>query len=187
MELEDHTISMEFDMNTIVHLGLNAYSTLPPVLGELVANCWDADAKTVLIKLIDQDEDNKKIIVTDNGHGMTLDDINHKLLRIGRNRRKDEQTDITPNGRKVIGKKGIGKLSVFGIAEEVEIKTIRDHIENKFRMNFNDIRQSGNIYYPEHLTQDKKVNRKQGTIIKLSKINRKSKFDVDGIVNDLTS
>jgi len=31
-------------MNTIQHLGISMYSTLPPVIGEVVANAWDADA-----------------------------------------------------------------------------------------------------------------------------------------------
>ena len=35
---------MDFDIATIKHLGLQMYSTLPPVIGELVANAWDANA-----------------------------------------------------------------------------------------------------------------------------------------------
>ena len=35
---------MDFDIATIEHLGLQMYSTLPPVIGELVANAWDANA-----------------------------------------------------------------------------------------------------------------------------------------------
>ena len=34
---------MLFDIGTIKHLGLQMYSTLPPVIGELVSNAWDAD------------------------------------------------------------------------------------------------------------------------------------------------
>ena len=35
---------MKFDIGTIKHLGLQMYSTLPPVIGELVTNAWDANA-----------------------------------------------------------------------------------------------------------------------------------------------
>ena len=31
------------------HLGLKLYSSLPPVIAELVSNAWDADAKKVEI------------------------------------------------------------------------------------------------------------------------------------------
>ena len=33
---------IDFDIATIKHLGLQMYATLPPVIGELVANAWDA-------------------------------------------------------------------------------------------------------------------------------------------------
>ena len=42
---------MEFDVGTIKHLGLQMYSTLPPVIGELVANGWDANATKVEITI----------------------------------------------------------------------------------------------------------------------------------------
>src|SRR3990172_2230176 len=42
---------MEFDIGTIKHLGLQMYSTLPPVIGELVANAWDANATKVKINI----------------------------------------------------------------------------------------------------------------------------------------
>ena len=42
---------MEFDVGTIKHLGLQMYSTLPPAIGELVANGWDANATHVDITI----------------------------------------------------------------------------------------------------------------------------------------
>ena len=42
---------MAFDIGTIKHLGIQMYSTLPPVIGELVANAWDADASVVTINI----------------------------------------------------------------------------------------------------------------------------------------
>ena len=104
-------LKMTFTPNTIEHLGVRMYSTLPPVVAELVANSQDADATKVNIQL--KDQDNKEIIVSDNGHGMSFVDINEKFLRIGRNRRSDEGSQTSPGGRKVIGKKGLGKLSFF--------------------------------------------------------------------------
>ena len=37
--------TMEFELTTIEHLGVKLYSFLPPVIGELVSNAWDADAE----------------------------------------------------------------------------------------------------------------------------------------------
>ena len=42
---------MGFDPATIKHLGFQMYSTLPQVIGELVANAWDANATKVEISL----------------------------------------------------------------------------------------------------------------------------------------
>ena len=44
-----------------------------PVLSEVVANSWDADATHVDINI---DTKERKITITDDGHGMTLQDIN---------------------------------------------------------------------------------------------------------------
>ena len=176
------TIVMEFDMNTIEHLGIAMYSKLPPVLGELVANCWDADASEVKIQLYDEIFQ-KQIEIHDNGHGMTIDDINEKFLKIGKNRRL--VNDRTPNDRKIIGKKGIGKLSVFGIAEKVYVTTRSSGVENEFAMVLSDIKTSGTTYHPNHTIVNKITTEKDGTIIKLSNIRRKSAFDVSKIVQDL--
>jgi len=175
-------LKMSFDPNTIEHLGIQMYSTLPPVIAELVANCYDADAKNVFIFLNDQRT--KEITIQDNGHGMCFDELNAKFLMIGRNRREDEQSDTTPSGRKVIGKKGIGKLSFFGIASAIEVITVKEGIKNSFRMKWDDIRSSGKAkrdYKPEIVILDSKTKESSGTIIKLLELNRKTPFRPDAI------
>jgi len=123
---------MTFDPHTIEHLGIKMYATLPPVLSELIANAHDVDAHNVRIILMDTFSE-KKIIVEDDGYGMSFEEINNKFLRIGRDRRKEENKQKTPEGRLIIGKKGLGKLAFFGIAEEIEIETIKQGIKNSFR------------------------------------------------------
>ena len=81
-------LRMRFTPNTIEHLGVRMYSQLPPVLSELIANAYDADATEVKILL--QDTAEKEIVVSDNGHGMSFDELNEKFLTIGRNRRTDD-------------------------------------------------------------------------------------------------
>lgn len=68
----------------IKHLGLSMYSTLPPVLSELITNSYDADADKVTITINQQD---KSIEVLDNGCGMTADELNNDFLNVGRNKR----------------------------------------------------------------------------------------------------
>ena len=51
---------MDFDVSTIKHLGLQMYSTLPPVVGELIANAWDANATSVQITIPETQSTNSR-------------------------------------------------------------------------------------------------------------------------------
>ncbi len=131
---------MQFDIGTIKHLGLQMYSTLPPVIGELVSNAWDAEATKVEIEIpTGAVTDKSEIIVKDNGLGMSDQDVRNAYLIVGRDRRKEEGTDLTPSPnfhRKVMGKKGIGKFSAFGIAGEIEVETVKKGEPSRFKMNY---------------------------------------------------
>ena len=134
---------MKFDPGTIKHLGVKMYSTLPPVIGELVANAWDANATKVEITIPAKriDEQKSEIVIIDNGAGMSDEDVREKYLRIGRDRREKEQSDETPPPlkRKIMGRKGIGKFSAFGIAKEIEVESVTDDEVSHFRMNYDEL------------------------------------------------
>ena len=131
---------MEFDVHTIKHLGLQMYSTLPPVIGELVANAWDANATKVEITIpeVPIDERTSEIVIVDDGIGMTDQDIREKYLVVGRDRREKERSDRTPDPllRKIMGRKGIGKFSAFGVAREIEIESVKDGRCSRFVMDY---------------------------------------------------
>ena len=134
---------MEFDVGTIKHLGLQMYSTLPPVIGELVANSWDANASRVEITIpaTPIDEQTSEIVISDDGIGMSDEEVRNKYLIIGRDRRDDEKSDKTPppRKRKIMGRKGIGKLSAFGIAQEIVVESMKDDEGSHFRMNYDEL------------------------------------------------
>jgi hypothetical protein len=126
---------MEFDLGTIKHLGLQMYSTLPPVIGELVANGWDADAEEVSITVpATAFGDNSKIMIEDNGDGMSDKDVRNAYVIIGRDRRKDDNDQLSAKGRRIMGRKGIGKFSAFGIAAEIEVETVQKGENSRFIM-----------------------------------------------------
>jgi len=182
-------LKMTFTPNTIEHLGVRMYSTLPPVIAELIANSYDADATEVHIYLKDDGE--KEITISDNGHGMSFEDINGKFLRIGRNRRSDEDRQISPNGRKVIGKKGLGKLSFFGIAQEIKVKTVRANKRNIFVMKWKDIMEHEDSnkerdYEPIIVERDVEDRSDNGTLINLKSIKRVSDFDANSLADNLS-
>lgn len=180
-------LKMTFDPKTIEHLGVRMYSTLPPVLSELIANSYDANASEVHIVLSDSIKDAKEIIVEDNGIGMSLADINDKFLRIGRNRRVEEGTQETADGRKVIGKKGLGKLSFFGIAQEIEVATCKDGKENIFLLRWEDIMKEDHEYRPQIIKKDEPRSPKEhGTRITLRGIKRESDFSAEDLAVSLS-
>lgn len=107
------------------HLGVQMYKHRDAAIAELVANAWDAGAKNVWITIpeeADYDQQHSEIILEDDGCGMDEKDLQDKYLVIGRNRRTAENTDEF-DGRKVMGRKGIGKLAGFGIATRMKIET----------------------------------------------------------------
>lgn len=162
---------MHLSLNVLNHLGINLYSNVPAVLAEVVANGWDADAEKVTID-IQADE----IVITDDGHGMTAADINDKFLFVGYERRKNGEA-ITPRfQRRVMGRKGIGKLSLFSIADVVEVQSARKGEKNGFIMSLPKIREQidkdGGVYEPDTIEEEKLVV-KQGTRIVLKDLRKK--------------
>ena len=125
---------MHINLNILNHLGLKLYSNAPAVLAEVIANAWDADATHVDIEIADD-----KITITDDGHGMSETDINEKYLNVGYERRKAEPGQTARYHRTVMGRKGIGKLSLFSIADTVEVQTVRNGEKNGFVMSAKNI------------------------------------------------
>ena len=130
MLIGGHQYEMTLSLNVLRHLGLGLYSNIAAVLSEVVANSWDADAERVWISI---DANGGRVTIQDDGHGMTIDDANRKYLFVGYERRKAE--GMTPRfNRRVMGRKGIGKLSLFSIARTVEVHSIKDGEKHGFVM-----------------------------------------------------
>ncbi|MBC6995535.1 ATP-binding protein [Neolewinella lacunae] len=187
-DLNGAELQMEFDPNTIEHLGIKMYSTLPPVIAELVSNSYDADAANVVVQLRNDGEE-KSIEIEDDGHGMTFNQINENFLRIGRNRRVTETGQMSESGKRlVVGKKGIGKLSFFGISKNIEVHTTREGLRNVFQLNWADLLLAGKEkkpYKPKIIEKDVFTGEGSGTKIKLTNLKRKSDFDADNIAYNL--
>lgn len=167
---------MDFDIYTIKHLGLQMYSTLPPVIGELVANAWDANATRVEITIPDTpiDESTSEITIMDDGIGMSDGDIRQKYLIIGRDRREAEGSDATPPplNRPIMGRKGIGKFSAFGIAKEMEIESVRDGHCSRFLMNYDEMLRSAKRRRAEFPPLEPSGHVTSGTVITLREITK---------------
>ena len=86
-------------------------------LAELVKNAYDADAHTCRI-----DIEGDKIVVTDDGHGISEDEFHAYWMRIGTTH-KVETRQSRRLKRAMTGSKGLGRLSSQFLADEVEIES----------------------------------------------------------------
>lgn len=125
---------MTISRMTVDKLGVKLYDKVSAVIAELVANGYDADAEEVTIeapmgsmlaslsKGVAADS-GFTITVRDTGHGMDPDVVNPFYLKVGGERRRDpargDRTHV--HGRRVMGRKGVGKLAPFGICETLEV------------------------------------------------------------------
>lgn len=162
------TYTFTVDLAAVEHLGLNLYSNTSAALTELIANAWDADATEVHINI---PEDKSSITIIDNGHGMSIHDLNEKFLKVAYKRRLSSPT--SPNGRPVMGRKGIGKLALFSIAEKVEITSKRENTEaHSLSIDVNELKNHITHSTPYHPTPIENIefNHSQGTKFVLTEL-----------------
>ena len=180
--MEPRKLVMTISLNALEHLGINLYSNIPAVLSEVVANAWDADAKRVSVTI---DKAAETIVIEDDGTGMDRDGVVDRFLTVGFKRR-EELGELTAAGRKPMGRKGIGKLSIFSIARVADVYTTLDGDRTAFRMDREVIRKAiagkGQVAYEPDELVDWPANLKRGTRIILSGIARSlSGMTVEGL------
>ncbi len=112
------TINFTVDSELLRELGERLVGRQYIALAELVKNSFDADATRVEIRIRED-----SIEVSDNGHGMTADDLANRWMRVGSTHKVHEM--ISPVlKRKLTGSKGVGRLAVQFLASELELSSI---------------------------------------------------------------
>ena len=86
-------------------------------LAELVKNSYDADAHTCRIDL-----EGDRIVVSDDGHGLSQEEFLRYWMRIGTTHKVDSRRS-RHLGRSMTGSKGLGRLSVQFLADEMELES----------------------------------------------------------------
>ena len=199
--------SMTISRNTIDKLGVKLYDRVSDVLAEIISNSYDADAEHVTVRVpagawlatrrdgavVDR---GLAVTVEDDGHGMTYDDANAFYLKIGADRRTDGRragaAKSPERGRRVMGRKGIGKLAPFGICKRIEVWSAggepKDgkYAVSHFVMCYDDIIEDTDAEYnPKAGDQDGAVSEKRGTRITMSDFFPKRVPDMDTLKRQL--
>ena len=189
--------TMRISRLTIDKLGIQMYDRVSAVLAELIANAYDADAEHVKVTLPfgtylarrtegQVEDQGYEIVIEDDGGGMTAQEVNDYYLKVGYNRRVGRSESTPKHQRRVMGRKGIGKLAPFGICHEVEVVTAGgDRTDTGFAvsnliLNFDEIvaeetDESGNVvpYHPKPGQRDGEYAESTGTKLILRRFDRR--------------
>lgn len=141
--MADEPLKLRFLGSLVEQLGAQMYPGATATIAELISNAWDADARNVWVEipLGQQWKPSDKIVVVDDGMGMSREDAASRYLRVGRKRRVELGTDKTQKDRPLHGRKGIGKLAAFGTAKILECYTVSASGEStSFRLDYDRIR-----------------------------------------------
>lgn len=116
------------------------------------------------------------ITIEDAGNGMSRDDLQKRFLITGRRRRELDATgNKSDGGRLLMGRKGLGKLAGFGVAQRITIitKAASDRHATKIMLDYNDIIKvdsTNEIPIVEERLKDGGGFSKSGTKVVLSKL-----------------
>lgn len=167
-------LCIKFHGKILDHLGIQMYQSPVAAIAELISNTWDADAENVEIELPEALGGGATIRIKDDGIGMTLSECEERYLNIGYCRRGDDNSIVkTDKNRPVLGRKGIGKFAGFGIAKQIELKTISKETGEltRFILNLDELRQGeyvaegGEIDVAEYSAPDEGRKAEHGTEI----------------------
>ncbi|WP_374377255.1 ATP-binding protein [Dongia sp.] len=209
-EMSKSKYKMTISRLTIDKLGVKLYDKASAVIAELVANGYDADATEVTIEapmgtFLAQKtsagyvDNGYEIVVEDNGFGMDPDVINDFFLKVGAERRLDTRRgDETPKGRRVMGRKGVGKLAPFGICQTIEVISSggvrvplpggkgRGYRTAHFILRYGKIRNDIDTdYVPDVGKLDQTIQPKHGTMIILRDFIRRQVPDMDAFARQM--
>lgn len=118
-------LHFKFDVSTFRLLGRELITDRITALFELVKNCYDANAQNVSITFENVNPlcTQSRIIIKDDGLGMTFEDIRDKWMMIGTSSKRRRRESPPPYCRVVAGKKGVGRFAVDKLGGKLILKT----------------------------------------------------------------
>jgi len=179
MDEDKKTLRLRYHGRIIDQLGIQMYQSPVAAVAELIANAWDADAEKVEVTLPRALGDDAELVVRDNGLGMTFEECQERYLNVGYCRRGDQAEEFSPElNRPVLGRKGIGKLAGFGIAQIVEVETVSKDTGERtvFAMDINQLRkgeyveEGGEVALVASEGPDLERRDSHGTIVRLKQL-----------------
>lgn len=117
--LEHGTLNFTIESRILRELGERLVKQPEVALLELVKNAYDADAQACDIV----HEPPARIVITDDGHGMTLEEFKNGWMRIGTSSKEASPRSRT-FGRVITGEKGIGRFAVRFLGKDLHLESV---------------------------------------------------------------
>jgi len=171
---ERYEKSLSSGTEIIKTMGEALYKNTYIVFDEILSNAYDADATKIEIETSPD-----KILFKDNGEGMDDKELD-LFLKFGSSHKLDKATSNRLN-RRLIGKFGIGKLSMSVICDECHICTVKNSTKLELKLNFPEILGYEKLEDVKIPIGKSKTDLPSGTLIELTKLKKRFKEDV--IVN----
>jgi len=177
--MPDRALTIKFTGRFIELLGQQMYGGPVPAVAELIANAWDADSPSVEVSIPeDPTELGAEIVVRDSGRGMSFEELDNFYLAIGYERRK--RGDKSLGGRVVMGRKGIGKLAGFGIAEDIVVRSVKDKHVVELVLIYSDLREREALQgYQLQPTEDADCDEENGVKVSFRRLKLKRRINID--------
>jgi hypothetical protein len=181
------TVYFSVDSELLRELGERLVGKPYIALAELVKNGYDADAFKVEITL---DSIKKRILVTDNGHGMDEKEFKNFWMRVG-STHKEKQRYSRNLHRLMTGSKGVGRLSVQFLAKNLTLRTTSENDLNKSlvaKVIWEKAVSAGELTQAavEYEIEESKTGFKKGTTIELTELKHKWTIEeVEGLASEL--
>ena len=130
-------INLKVGTMLIKHLSESFYKNKRAIFDELATNSRDSGATRLDIKV-----DEKKIVFLDNGQGMDQEEFTHFFFLARSSKNGGEVTIVNKKGKKrqVIGRYGIGKLSMSQICNKFHIVSWKDGKESYGEFDFDNLK-----------------------------------------------
>ncbi len=125
--------TLRFAPSILARLGEELVSHPDQGIIELAKNAYDADARVCRVTLSETTRHGGKVIVSDDGDGMTAQQIRAGWLVVGRSEK--DPRERTRLGRLPVGEKGLGRLAALRLGRRVVLETRpRDEPGTEYRM-----------------------------------------------------
>lgn len=174
--MNSEKVNFSFNPNLILtSLGAEAVEKDSIAIAEQIKNSADAKAKNVCVDL--SQIENDLIAISDDGQGMTSEEIIKKWLNVGYSD-KVYQSELS-------GGKGVGRFSIFRLGAYLEIVSKKNGVKTTFFLDKDELMKADRLNDYQLSINTVNTNEKNGTIVYIKKL--KNKINLSEIQTSLTT